>query len=100
VVAGWVLFRAESIRQALQVYLQMLGLSGPGVLPRSVAVPSVLIAASVMSLACVHHAVSKRRPRLAVSCWPLPLQGAAVVAALAASVFLRGPGSDFIYFQF
>jgi alginate O-acetyltransferase complex protein AlgI len=100
VVAGWALFRAESIRQALQVYLQMLGLSGPGVLPRSVAVPSVLIAASVMSLACVHHAVSKRRPRLAVSCWPLPLQGVAVVAALAASVFLRGPGSDFIYFQF
>jgi len=63
-------------------------------------VPSIVIAAATIAAACASYALAKRIPWLAPSSWPTPFQCAAIVAALLASVFLRGPGSDFIYFQF
>jgi len=100
VLAGWVIFRAESLGQASSVLRQMLGASGAGELPSMIAVPSIVIAAATIAAACASYALAKRIPWLAPSSWPTPFQCAAIVAALLASVFLRGPGSDFIYFQF
>jgi hypothetical protein len=60
----------------------------------------VVIAAALMALACLHHSAARIAPSMHVARWPDPIKASAIVLALLASVFLRGPGGDFIYFQF
>lgn len=100
VLVGWVLFRAESIGQARTIIAQMAGDRGAGVLPPGLLVPSVVIAAALMALACLHHSAARIAPSMHAARWPDPIKASAIVLALLASVFLRGPGGDFIYFQF
>jgi hypothetical protein len=64
------------------------------------SLPSVWVAMAVIGLGIAHAAVVARRPSLHVAGWPVLAQCTVIVAVLWASVFLRGPGSDFIYFQF
>lgn len=98
VLIGWVVFRAESMGQANVVVKQMLAFrTAP--LPW-IALPSVWLAVGVMSLGAVHAWVVGKRSTLHVGLWPVWAQSTAIVVALWAGVFLRGPGSDFIYFQF
>jgi alginate O-acetyltransferase complex protein AlgI len=100
ILMGWVLFRADSIGQAWSIIVQMAGGRAAGALPHGLLVPSVVIAAALMALACLHHSVARIAPSMHAARWPAPIKASAIVLALLASVFLRGPGGDFIYFQF
>ncbi len=98
VLVGWVLFRADSIGQAWRIIIQMFSVRCGGM--PWLSLPSLWVASAVIGLGMMHHAVASRRRGAHLSAWPVGLQSVLVVIALTACVFLRGPGSDFIYFQF
>jgi D-alanyl-lipoteichoic acid acyltransferase DltB (MBOAT superfamily) len=102
---AWVFFRAESFGQALSVVTIMVDPSAFNLGPALDVVRANdramfgLAAGILMELGAFVGArrVAFARPRLA---WLRPLTPVAVSLTLVACVFLRGPGSEFIYFQF
>lgn len=98
VLVGWVVFRAESMSQAVRIIAQMFSLRAAEF--QWLGLPSVWVASAVIGLGMFHAVAVSRRSQLHVAEWPRLAQCATVAVALFASVFLRGPGSDFIYFQF
>lgn len=99
VLWAWVFFRAESLTQAWAITGRMLSPTGLGMTELPVDIgASGLIAVGlfvVLELASLIDRGSTARLVPAT-----PWRAALVVVALLASVFLRGPGGDFIYFQF
>ncbi len=94
---AWVLFRAEQLAQAMDLYQAMFGLTGRGQLP-SVAEAMVLIAIAFMLL---WHGLLRQRELeniYAACAWPLR----AIMLGLGLALVLMSPGEDraFIYFQF
>ena len=98
VLVGWVLFRAESIHQAGVIMGQMFS-PALGSL-QSLALPSLWMATAVLAVGAVHHLAVTRWGLPHLARWPIPIQFTVVLGGLLATVFLRGPGGDFIYFQF
>lgn len=94
---SWVLFRAESLPQAGSVFGQMLMWRGVGpALPRF----AWLILAVGLSIELLGPALERLWTSIfsAQVRWGLEVGGVATLIVL--TVFLRGPGSAFIYFQF
>lgn len=98
VLVGWVLFRAESIHQAGVIMGQMFSLALGSL--QFLALPSLWMAAAVLAVGAAHHLAVTRWGLPHLARWPIPIQFAVVLGALLATVFLRGPGGEFIYFQF
>ncbi len=100
VTLAWVIFRAHSLNHAGLFLARMLldPLAGLERLPIHLVsgVQVALLAYCVVALG--HRIVLRQRDQGR----PIPkaLRFAATIALLVAAVFLRGPGNDFIYFQF
>ncbi len=100
VLLTWVLFRAETLSQALNVLRQMIARPFAG-LPAAVAqlhAGHLLALAAFLGLALA--TTLNARPTWATRFSRPAVRFAAVVFALLAAIFLRGTGHDFIYFQF
>lgn len=96
VLVGWAVFRAESVDQAWTIVSTMFigdwsPRSIPSVLdaPSRLAIIASLVLAGVWGLRRIYDAEI-----------PTPIRAIVILSALLAAVFLRGPGNDFIYFQF
>ncbi len=100
VVLGWVFFRSESVRQASQILASMVGLKGIGTLPDMLALPSVRVALMVLAVGAGYWALIRRRPDWSIGEFPRWFAVPLVALALCIALFFRGPGNDFIYFQF
>jgi D-alanyl-lipoteichoic acid acyltransferase DltB (MBOAT superfamily) len=98
VLIGWVLFRAESMAQAGTIIEQMFS-TASGPMPWF-ALPTLWVAIGVLGIGAAHHLAVTRSEAAHISRLPMVVQCPVVCVALFASIFLRGPGSDFIYFQF
>lgn len=98
VVWAWVFFRAGDLNQAMDISGKMLTdpLGGwPGAIH---ALPvNAVMALFCFSLIAASTALQERWPALLSSAW---VRFILVVSAIAVVVFLRGPGNEFIYFQF
>ena len=96
VLIAWVFFRAESFGQAITILKTMFSFTGPlssGLGQNG----SLFLAVAIFSQLPFYFQLEKRQfsPKFYVTVTPL------LLALLAAScVYLRGPGSEFIYFQF
>lgn len=100
VCVGWALFRSTSMDQARYVVGSMMGMRGWGALPPWLHLPSVWLSLGIVLLACGSWAIARRRQALGLGPAPSWLRVSLIVIGLLMAVFLRGPGSDFIYFQF
>jgi alginate O-acetyltransferase complex protein AlgI len=103
VMLGWVLFRAQSVAQALEVYRALFTLRG-GVRPALVRENGVLIVASValvvMAAPFAASALGRLRARAGAE---LPLRAARAAAyclLLALVVAFDSDAKAFVYFQF
>lgn len=93
VVFGWVMFRAESVRQALQVYAAMFGAHGLGA-------RALIEHKSALVVLAVALAISMKKDTYDVAL-PTSRARAAIVGALFALCLLRlAVPSPFLYFQF
>ena len=100
VLLTWVLFRAETLTQALNVLHQMIARPFTG-LPAAVGqlhAGHLLALAAFLGLGLA--TVLNTRPIWGARFNRPAVRFAAVVFALLAAILLRGPGHDFIYFQF
>ncbi len=100
VCIGWALFRAQNLPQAMCIISAMLGLKGLGYLPAAVMMPSVMLALFVIGIGACHWALRPFLRRVVSFRLPEWIECIGVAAALLLATFLRGPGGDFIYFQF
>jgi alginate O-acetyltransferase complex protein AlgI len=100
VCVGWALFRSSGMEQARHVTGSMMGLSGWGELPPCFELPSVWLSLGIIVLASGFWLISSRRSTHRLESLPSWLRVALIVLGLLSAVFVRGPGSDFIYFQF
>lgn len=94
VVPTWIVFRADTIEQAMSIYRLMLT-------PSSFAKPvegwSLAMTALIVYVCrIVHVATFERVPRLELH-W---LEPVVIPLLVVITVFFRGPGNAFIYFQF
>jgi alginate O-acetyltransferase complex protein AlgI len=100
VLLTWILFRAETLTQALSVLRQMLThpVGGLSAALGHLHAGHLLALASFLGLALVPtlHA----RPAWTVRLGRPLVRFAAVVCAILAAIFLRGTGHEFIYFKF
>lgn len=97
---AWVIFRAESLSQAGLIVKQMLGFPLSGWAEAAARLHAGhLLALTAFLMLGLHAALQVRRSWM--SWWGRPgLRLALVVAGLMVSVFFRGTGHEFIYFQF
>jgi D-alanyl-lipoteichoic acid acyltransferase DltB (MBOAT superfamily) len=109
VLVAWVFFRATSLPQAWTIVRTLFSPSAwrweqlPGMTPFVVGVLAVAVAWEVLAgMRAGQPAFTGKIPVL-VTRFPAvvpALEPALLVLLLTASVFLRGPGATFIYFQF
>ena len=101
VLLTWVPFRAGSLEQAWTIMGKMCGANGLGVPwahPAFGLVPALIVGA--IFLREVLHACGRDHAiRMRILRAPL-LEPIALVCVVLASVYFRGPGHQFIYFQF
>lgn len=90
VVLGWVLFRADGVQQAGQLYAAMAGVAGLGALPTSLAV----VTAAGLSLAFLAPNVWQLAPRIT------PARGLVFALLLLVCTLRFTTASPFLYFQF
>ncbi|MDA5557655.1 MBOAT family O-acyltransferase [Shimia sp. MMG029] len=96
VIVGWVIFRAETLAQALQMYAGMLGVNGVAMRPELVT----LTAPSEMLFLAVGLCISIA-PALCLPRWkPMPALKSAVLSMLCFVVLQARTDSPFLYFQF
>ncbi len=99
---GWAFFRSESLAQAAQIVAIMFNVRQWNLAPVAelASNSSAVLALTVGVL--MELAVVLERPMAKILTWrPAPqLAPIAIALALTACVYLRGPGSAFIYFQF
>lgn len=97
---AWVFFRAESLPQALGIIHQMFDFSAMDWTPvqainkASLALLGLIILRELWFY-CRLHQASTLQPKI-----PRWLEPVGVGCLLALSIYFRGPGSAFIYFQF
>lgn len=101
VLISWVFFRAESICQAGVILLRLCDFNHLNLAPlRSLVGFKVLFLTGLM-IARQGYVYSGIADKKLMKCRPVVMiEAAAVVMLLLASIFLRGPGTAFIYFQF
>lgn len=96
VTLGWVFFRAPNILEATSILRRLFQHSDKGLqLP---LLPLLMLFVAIAWEAGAFWYANKSTAANAL--WTQPLAGLAVAGAAAAAIFLRGPGSVFIYFQF
>ncbi|MEK2645206.1 MBOAT family O-acyltransferase [Bdellovibrio sp. BCCA] len=94
VTFAWVLFRAESLQQAKNIYLAMLTLSGGDNL---ISLKQIFL----ILLALVPHLYEFSKSKTAIEqYYPTRLVKIVMATMIVFCIFGRGPGSTFIYFQF
>lgn len=95
---GWVFFRADSAEKSLLILKQMFTLGG------GFSVSLRPVALLVLTLIILHELATRLEiweQRLLQPILQGPVVAPLLVAvALAAAIYWRGPGSEFIYFQF
>lgn len=94
VLVGWVFFRAENLGQALHVLGEMFSLSGFAVTLSRTAL--LFLAIGVLHEIHAWYGHNPDRPAGKVAAREI----LAIVTMISASIFLRGPGQQFVYFQF
>jgi alginate O-acetyltransferase complex protein AlgI len=101
VTVGWVFFRAETMSQAWGILGKMFSVWKYDIPKSSKLIPtSIRILLGAIMLRQVWFAVGldrKRLPGRAAWRWIEPVT---IAVILAGAIFLRGPGSAFLYFQF
>jgi alginate O-acetyltransferase complex protein AlgI len=94
---AWVFFRATSLQQALHILQTM-------VMPRGAEASGLdFTGQSVLALAILRelfYFLQLDRVRLLPVAWQQPVEIVQEALLIVACVYLRGPGSEFIYFQF
>jgi alginate O-acetyltransferase complex protein AlgI len=100
VLVGWVIFRAESVGQAMRISLAMVAGSWDGHRVLEAMEPRVWLALLVAIAGAAVWGVSPRRLPGPIAGLPIPVQVPLVAAGIVFAVLLRGPGHAFIYFQF
>jgi len=103
VLVGWVFFRAETMAQATSILRTMFSWAGgAGSLRAELGGTNTLMICGLLFVVAVREAWvwADLDRRLTLGPLRTPLQAAALVLMIVASVYLRGPGSAFIYFQF
>ncbi len=94
VLVGWVFFRAENLGQAMHVLGEMFSFGGYAVtLSRSAL---LFLAIGVLHEIHAWYGFHQTDPQERVAVREI----LAIVLMIAASIFLRGPGQQFVYFQF
>ena len=100
VLVGWVVFRATSLQQAVKIVQTMfVGAWDVGSMA-PVLTANAAVALSVCLIATVWWMMTHREILRPITAMPYRVQSALIVLGIVISVFLRGPGDDFIYFQF
>ncbi len=97
---AWVFFRAQSFGQAVEIIARMFDFGHLSLAPLRTQMDEtmpVLIIAILME-AVIYWGLSQKQ--WAQKLWTPRVQTAVVVCMLVASVYLRGKGNAFIYFQF
>jgi alginate O-acetyltransferase complex protein AlgI len=99
VTLAWVLFRAQSFPQALQVYREMFA-GGPG--SSTIAGWCAVLAVAIVLFGIVRVALGESAARLTWSALPRLAQAGAICALLLGGELLSWPGASqtFIYFKF
>jgi alginate O-acetyltransferase complex protein AlgI len=94
---GWVFFRAASIPQGWQILKTMFSFQNAPAPPLDPLVSAALLLALLRELFAALHL----RQKLRLPAWlQNGLEVAFISLLICAAVLLRGPGSQFIYFQF
>lgn len=94
---AWVFFRAESLDQALYVVKTMFNFGGAldfGLRHNSM----IFLAAAIVGELFVYLRLNEKQ--LIPSMWQSRLKPVLWALVIVACIYLRGPGSEFIYFQF
>ncbi len=94
---AWVFFRATSLSQATHI-LKRLYIPTPGEIQAGKGILLLLAVAFVMEVLPVALRFWKKEAQ--ILSFAHPLQRAYLIVLLALTVYARGPGSTFIYFQF
>lgn len=99
VVFGWMIFRAENIEQVRIMGESMIfhPLTGDVSIQSGLMINMYVAIIGFVLIECAAITRKTSRPNANTRVW---LARAAIVSAIFCSVFLRGPGDDFIYFQF
>jgi D-alanyl-lipoteichoic acid acyltransferase DltB (MBOAT superfamily) len=94
VCIGWVLFRADTIQQAFQIFRNLFSFRSDGFMLQNYHYILLLLCIiAELPWKNVRLPSQKQHTRLA---W----ETAFVICLFTASIFLRGKGNQFIYFQF
>ena len=96
---AWVFFRAESLGQAVEIVSTMLDVTSFDFAPVLALGYQVFVFLALGIGTEIYWGV-RARPRGSTARAAGLLEPAFVSALIVSCVFLRGPGSDFIYFQF
>lgn len=100
VIVGWVIFRANNVHQAFFAVRAMF----VGVWDLDPALQCVSLqcnlALGVCGIGTLWWGLVRYRIVPAMGRLPLAVQATVSILGICAAIFLRGPGSDFIYFQF
>jgi alginate O-acetyltransferase complex protein AlgI len=99
VLMSWVFFRAESLPQAAAILRIMLSFQGGWLAGQvSLKIPVLLVGLLIAQHLVLY--VWRERPMLPAGLLGRLTEPAALAAQAAACIYLAGPGSSFIYFQF
>jgi len=96
VLIAWVFFRAQSFEQAFQILEQMFSFKGGMNFFFSNHLRAIFVIAAVWEGAFFFGLLFNLNKRINLKFWELPL----MVVLIILTIFFRGPGGEFIYFQF
>ena len=97
---GWVFFRAESLPQAVRILRTMLSFDNLSIAPvLELGPPALLFLLVALASECYSY-LGLDRSAIAASRLARLAEPVLLALMIAACVYLRGPGSAFIYFQF
>ncbi len=104
VLIGWVVFRAETVGQALTMYIGMAGWNGLSLSPETLFLmrPTELLCLAIGALISLYPALQKRWPQLSRQAAAPAFAGPRTVAlfCLCAALMQARSDSPFLYFQF
>ena len=100
VLIGWVIFRAESVDQAMRIISSLAVGSWDGSRILEAMEPRVWVAVVLAAGGAAVWSMSPCRLPGPVAGLPLFVQVPLIAAGVVFAVLLRGPGHAFIYFQF
>ena len=94
---AWVFFRAEDISQAFYIIGKMFSFNSDLNIPLKIT-DLAFISMGIFREIWVYHNIDKER--FYPKSWSLAVEVGLMALFIVMIVFLRGPGSEFIYFQF